>query len=42
MEELNFTALAGEVRMKVGQLWSMTLSLKEGCLCIQEAKYIQD
>ncbi len=41
-KNLKITAWAGEVKMKVGQLWSMKLSLKEGSLHIQEAKYLKD
>ncbi len=41
-KNLKITAYAGEVKMKVGQLWSMKLSLKEGSLYVQEAQYLKD
>ncbi len=41
-KNLKITAWAGEVKMKVGQLWSMKLSLKENSLYVEEAQYLKD
>nr|MDJ0682808.1 hypothetical protein [Xenococcaceae cyanobacterium MO_167.B52] len=38
---LKITAHSGEVKMKVGQLWSMKLSLKEDHLYVEEAEYLK-
>ena len=41
-KDLKISVLGAGKKMKIGQLWSMKLVLKEGFLNIQEAKYIQD
>ena len=39
---LKITAHSGFVKMKVEQLWSMKLSLKEDLLYVEEVQYLQD
>ena len=41
-KDLRVTVLDAKKEMKVGQLWSMLIVMKEGYLHIQEAKYLQD
>ncbi len=41
-KNLKITAWAGEVKTKVGQLWSMKLSLKENSLYVEQAQYLKD
>nr|MDJ0683035.1 hypothetical protein [Xenococcaceae cyanobacterium MO_167.B52] len=41
-KDLKITAHSGLVEMKVGQLWSMKLVLKEDHLYVEEAQYLQD
>ena len=41
-KDLKIGAVNAPKKMKVGQLWSMELVMKESYLRIQEAKYLQD
>ena len=42
LKDLKISVLNAPKKMKVGQLWSMELVMKESYLRIQEAKYLQD
>ncbi len=41
-KDLKISVLNAPKKMKVGQLWSMELVMKESYLRVQEAKYLQD
>ena len=41
-KDLKITALAGEVKIKAGQLWSIKLALKEDRLYIEKAQSLQN